>query len=128
MDCSTPGFPVHTNSQSILKRMSIESVMPSNHLILCHPLIFLSPIFPSIRDFSSESDLHIRRLKHWNFSFSCSNEYSLLNSFRIDWFDPLAVQQTLKSSSASQFESITSLALSLLYSPTLTFEQLLEKP
>ena len=79
--------------------MSIESVMPSNHLILCHPLLFLPSIFPSIRVFSSESALHIRWPKYGNFSFSVSpsNEYSELISFKTDWFDLLAVQGTLKS-------------------------------
>ena len=85
-----------TNSRSLLKLLSIESVMPSNHLILCHPL--LSPsIFPSIRIFSNESVLHIRWPKYWSFSISPSNEYSRLISFRIDWFDFLAVQGTLKN-------------------------------
>ena len=84
-----------TNSQSLLKRMSIESVMPSNHLILCCPLLPPS-IFPSIRVFSNESVLHIRWPKYWNFSFSISpsNEYSGLISFRMDWLDLLAVQGT----------------------------------
>ena len=88
-----------TNSQSLLKLMSIESVMPSNHLILCHPLLLLPSIFPSIRAFSNESVLSIRWPKYWNFSFSInpSNEYSGLISFRMDWLDPLAVQGTLKS-------------------------------
>ena len=83
-----------TNSQSLLKRMSIESVMPSNHLILCLPFLFLLSIFPSIRVFSSESVLHIRWPKYWSFSFSISpsNEYSGLISFRMDWLDLLAVQ------------------------------------
>ena len=87
-----------TNSQSLLKLMFIESVMPSNHLILCRPLLLSPPIFPSIRVFSNESVLHIRWAKYWSFSFniSPSNEYSGLISFRIDWFD-LAVQGTLKS-------------------------------
>ena len=83
-----------TNSRILLKLMSIELVMPSNHLILCHPLLLLLPIFPSIRVFSSESALHIRWPKYC--SFGPSNEYSRLISFRIDWFD-LAVQGTLKS-------------------------------
>ena len=84
-----------TNSQSLLKFMSIESAMPSNHLILCHPLLFLPSIFPSIRVFSSESVLHIRWPEYWSFSFSIgpSSEYSGLISFRLD---PLAVQGTLK--------------------------------
>ena len=85
-----------TNSQSLLKLVSIESVMPSNHLILCCPLL-LPSIFPSIRVFSSESVLHIRWPKYWSFSISPSHEYSALISFRIDWFDLLAVQGTLKS-------------------------------
>ena len=88
-----------TLSQSLCKLMSIESVMPSNHLILCRPLLLLPSIFPSIRVFSNESVLHIRRPKYWSFSFSMSpsNEYSGLISFRIDWLDLLAVQGTLKS-------------------------------
>ena len=88
-----------TNSWSLLKLMSIESVMPSNHIILCHPLLFLTSIFPSIRMFSKESVLHIRWLKYWSFSFNInpSNEYPGLISFRMDWLDLLAVQETLKS-------------------------------
>ena len=88
-----------TNSQSLFKLMSIESVMPSNHLILCQPLLLLPSIFPSIRVFSNESVLHLRWPKYWSFGFSIhpSNEYSELISFRIDWFDLLAVQGTLKS-------------------------------
>ena len=85
-----------TNSWSLLKLMSIESVMPSNHLILCHPLLLPPSILPSIRVFSNESVLHIRSPKYWSFSFSISpsNEYSGLVSFRIDWLDLLAVQGT----------------------------------
>ena len=88
-----------TNSQSPPKPMSIESVMPSKHLILCHPLLFLPSIFPSIRIFSSESALHIRWTKYWSFNFniSPSNEHPGLISFRMDWLDLLAVQGTLKS-------------------------------
>ena len=88
-----------TNSWSLLKLMSIKSVMTSNHLILCYPLLLLPPILPSIRVFSKESVLRIRWPKYWSFSFSISpsNEYSGLISFRIDWFDFLAVQGTLKS-------------------------------
>ena len=99
MDCRTPGFPVHHRSQSLLKLVSIESVMPSNHLILCSPLLLLPSIFPSIRVFSSESVLHIRWPKDWSFSFNInpSNEYSGLISFMMDWLDLLAVQGTLKS-------------------------------
>ena len=88
-----------TISQSLLKLLFVESVMPSNHLILCHPLLFLSSIFPNIRVFSNELVLHVRWPRYWSFSFSIShsNEYSGLISFRIDWFDLLAVQGTLKS-------------------------------
>ena len=88
-----------TNSQSLLEIMSIESVMPSNHLILCHPLLLLPSVFPSIRVFSSELVLCIRWLKYWSFSFSISpsSEYSGLISFRMDWLDLFAVQGTLKS-------------------------------
>ena len=87
-----------TNSWSLLKFMAIESVMPSNHLILCRSLFLLPSVFPSIRVFSSGSVLHIRWPKYWSFSFSISpsNEYSELISFRMDWFDLLAVQGTLK--------------------------------
>jgi len=86
-----------TNSCSLLKLMSIESVMPSNHLILCHPLLLPPSIFPSIRVFSNESVLHIRWSDYWSFSISPSNEYSGLTSFRMDWLDLLAVQGTFKS-------------------------------
>ena len=98
VDCSTPGFPVDLNSWSLLKLMSIKSVMPSNSLILCHPLLLPSS-FPSIRVFSNEPVLCIRWPKHWSFCFSISpcNVYSELISFRIDWFDLLALQGTLKS-------------------------------
>ena len=99
MNHSTPGLPVHHHSWSLLKLMSIESVMPSSYLILCCPLLLLPSIFPSIRVFSSESALHIRWPKYWSFSFSISpsNEYWGLISFRMDWLDLLAVQRTLKS-------------------------------
>ena len=88
-----------TNSQSLFRLMSIESVMPSNRLILCHSLLLPPSIFPRIRVFSKESVLHIRWPKYWSFSFSISpsNEHSGLISFRMDWLDPLAVQETLKS-------------------------------
>ena len=91
-------FLSFTISWSLLKLMFIESVMPSNHLILCHPLLLLSSIFPSIRVFSNEWTLHIKWPKYWSFSFSISpsSEYSGLISFRIDWIDLLAVQGTLK--------------------------------
>ena len=94
MDCSTAGLPVQHH---LLKLMSIESVMPSNHLILCHPLLLLPSIFRSIRVFSNESVLRIRWPKYWSFSIRPSNEYSGLISFRMDWLDLLAVQGTLKS-------------------------------
>ena len=99
MDCSMPGFPVHHQLLEFTKPMSIESVIPSNHLILCHPLLLTPSIFPSIRVFSNESVLHIRGPKYWSFSFniSPSNEYSGLISFRMDWLDLLAAQGTLKS-------------------------------
>ena len=113
MDCSTLSFPVlhYLHYLSVLKLMSIELVMPFNHLILCHPLFFLPSVFPSLRVFSKESVLHIRWPKYWSFSFNISPwtarsnqsilkeiraEYSGLISFRIDWFD-LAVRGTLKS-------------------------------
>ena len=97
MDCSTSGFSVHHQLPELL--VSIESVLPSNHLILCHPLLLLPSILPSIRIFSNESGLPIRWPKYWSFSFSIcpSNEYSGLISFRMDWLDLLAVQGTLKS-------------------------------
>ena len=111
-----------TVSRSLLKFMSIESVMLFNHLILCHPLLPLPSISPSIQVFSNESVLHIRWPKYWSFSFSISpsNKYSGLISLRIDWFDLLAVRGTQESSPAPQFESISSLALSPFYGPTLT--------
>ena len=111
------------NSQRLLKFMSIESVMPSNHLILCNPLLLPLSIFPSIRVFSKESVLRIRWPKYWSLSFSISpsNEYAGLISFRMDWLDLLAVQGILKSLLQQHtFKSINSLAFSFLYSPTLT--------
>ena len=111
-----------TNSRTLLKFMSVKLVMPSNHLILCHPLPFLSSVFSSIRVFSNESVLCIRWPKYWSFSFniSPSNEYSGLISSRMDWLDLFAVQGTLKSSPTPQFKSINSSVLSFLHSPTLT--------
>ena len=112
-----------TKSQSLLKLMSIESEMPSNHLFLCHPLLLLPSIFLSIRVFSNELALYIRWPKYWSFSFSISpsNEYPRLISYRINWFDLLAVQRTLKESCPTlQFKRINSSALRFLYSPTLT--------
>ena len=123
MDCSTPDFPVFTISQSLLKLMYIESVMPTNHLVLCHPLLLLPSIFPSIRVLSNESACPIRWPKYWSFSFTISpfNEYSGLISFRIYGFDLLQSKGLYKESSpTSQFKSINSLELSLFYGPTLT--------
>ena len=112
-----------TNSWSLLKLMPIESVMPSNHLILCHPLLLLPSIFPTIRVFSNESTLCIRWPKYWSFSFSISpsNEYSGLISLRMDWLDLLAVRGTFKSLLQHHNSKATILRCSvLLYSPTLT--------
>ena len=99
MNRSTPGLPVHHQLPEFTKLKSIELVMPSNHLILCHPLLLLPSIFPSIRVFSNESTLCIRWTKYWSFSFniSPSSEYSGLISIRMDWLDLLEVQGTLKS-------------------------------
>ena len=104
-----------TSSRSSLKLMSIESVMPSSHLILCHPLLLPPSNFPSIRGSSNESVLHIRWPKYWNFSFSISpsNEYSGLISFRIAWLDLLAVQGTLNGISSVQFSSVIQSCLTL---------------
>ena len=110
-----------TNSQSLLKLMSIASVIPSNHLILCRPLLLLPSIFHSIRVFSNESVLYISWPKYWSFNFSISpsNKYSGLISL-MDWLDLLTIQGTLKSLLKPQFKSINSSAFSFLYSPTLT--------
>ena len=120
MDCSTPGFPVHHNSWSLCKLVSIKSVMPSNHLILCRPLLLLPSILPSIRVLSNESVFCIRWPKYWNFSFnmSPSSEYSVVISFRIYWLDLLTVQRSLLQHHSSN--AIDALVLSFLYSPTLT--------
>ena len=110
-----------TSSQSLLKLMPIESVMPSNHLIFCHPLLFQPPIFPSIRVFSNESFPHIRWPEYWSFSFSISpsNEYSLI-SFRVDWLDLPAVQGTLKSLLQHHSSKASILWHSAFFSATLT--------
>jgi len=110
------------NSRSLPKLMSVESVMPSNHLILYRSLLLLPSVFLSISVFSNESALCIRWPKYWSFSFNIclSNEHSGLISFRMDWFYLLAVQGTLKSFPTPQLKSINSLAPSFLYSPTLT--------
>ena len=126
-DSATPWTAAHqaslsiTNSRSLLKLMSVELVMPFNHLILCRSLLLLPSIFPSITVFSKESVLQIRWPKYWSFSFSISpsNEYSRLISFRIDWFDLLAIDSQ-ESSPIPQFKSIYSLELSFLYGPNLT--------
>ena len=111
-----------TNSRILPKLMSIESLMPSNHLILCHPLLLPPSVFPSISVFSKESVLHIGWPEYWSFSFSISpsSEYSGRIFFMMDWLDPLSVQGTLESFPTPQFRSINSLIFSFLYSPTLT--------
>ena len=115
-------LPCPSLSPSLFKFMSIESVTPSNHLILCHLLLLLPSIFPSIRVFSNELALCIRWPKFWSFSLSISpsNEYSELISFRIDWFDLCYPKDSQESSPVPQLESINSSLLSLLYGPTLT--------
>ena len=120
MNCSMPGLPVHHQLPNFTQTHATESVMPSNHLILCRPLLPLPSVFPSIRIFSNESILCTKWPKYWSFSFSISpsNEYLELISFRINWFDLLAVQGTLKS--LLQQNSLNSSALSLLYGRTLT--------
>ena len=117
MDCSTQASLSITNSRSLLKLMMIESVMPSNHLIPCRPLLLLPSIFPSIRVFSNESTLHMRWPKYWSFSFSIipSKEIPGLISFRMDWLDLLAVQGTdsQESSPTPQLKSINFVVVQL---------------
>ena len=130
MNHSTPDLPVHHQLPELPKLMSIELVMPSNHLILCHSLLLLPSIFPSIRVFLNESALRMRWPKYWSFSFSISpsSEYPGPISFRMDWLDLLAVQGTLKSllqhhsskASILQLSAFFIVQLSHLYSPTLT--------
>ena len=118
LPCPSPKLP------ELAQTHSIESVMPSNHLILCHPLLLLPSIFPSIRVFSSESVLHIRWPEYWSFNFitSPSNEYSGLISFRMDWLDLLAVQGTLKSLLQHHSSKASILWCSVFFRvPTLTF-------
>ena len=115
MDCSTPGSLFFAISRSLWTLMSIGSMMPSSHLILCHPLLLLPSISPSIRVFSNESALRIRWPKYWSLSISPSNEYSGLISFRIDRLDLLAVQGTLKSLLQHHSSSINSSVLSFLH-------------
>ena len=122
IDCSLPGLPVHHQLPSLVKLMSIKSVMLSNHLILCQSLLLLPSIFPRIRIFSSESVLCTRWPKYWNFSFSTSpsKEYSGLISFRMDWLDLLAFQGTLKSLLQHHSSKASILWCSaFFYSPTL---------
>ena len=120
VDCSTPGFPVYHQLPELARTHVIKLVMPSNHLILCHSLLLLPSIFPSIRVFSSESVICIRWPKYWSFSFSISpsNDYSGLISFRMDWLGLIADFQ--ESFSTPRFKSINSSALSFFYGPTLT--------
>ena len=120
MNRTTPGLPVHHQLLDPPKPMSIESVMPSSHLILCRPLLILPSIFPSIRVFPKESALHIKRPKYWSFHFSISpsNEHPGLISFRMDWLDLLAVQGTLKS----LLQHHSSKASILLHSAFFTFQ------
>ena len=123
--------PSIKNSQSLLKLVSIELMMPSNHLILCRPLLLPPSISPSIRVFSNESALHIRWPKYWSFSFSISpsNEYSAPISFRMDWLDLLAVQGALKSLLQHHSSKASILQCSAFSGPTLTsIHELLEKP
>ena len=123
MNRSTLGLPVHHQLPEFTQLTSIESVMPSSHLILCHPLLLLPPIPPSIRVFCSESTLHMRWPKHWSFSFSISpsKEIPGLISFRMDWLDLLAVQGTLKSLLQQNSSKASILQCSAFFnSPTLT--------
>ena len=122
MDCRMLGSPSFTISQSLLKLMSIESVMPSNHLILCRPLLLLPSIFPSIRVFSNESAFHIRWPKYWSFSFNISLPMNIQDWFPLGWIGWISLQSKglSESSPTLQLESINSSALSFLYGPTLT--------
>ena len=117
-----------TISWSLLKLMSIELVILSNHLILCRPLLLLPSIFPSIGVFSNDSALCITWTNYWSFTISPSNEYSGLISFRIDWFDLLHVQGALESPLLHKFRNINSSVLSFLNGPTFTSTRLLQKP
>ena len=127
MDCRVPGFPIHHQIPELTQTTFIQSVMPSNHLILCHPLLLLPSIFPRIRVFSNESVLYIRWPKYWSFSFSISPsiEYSGRISFRMDWLHLLAVQGTLKillhhHSSKSSILRCSAFFLVLLSHPCMT--------
>ena len=122
MDCSMPGFPVHHQHLELAQTHAHESVMPSNYLILCRHLLFLSSIFPHVRVFSNESTLHMRWPKYWSFSFSISpsNEHPGLISIRIDWLHLIAVQGTLKSLLQHHSSKASILRHSAFHSPTLT--------
>ena len=122
MNCSTPGLPVHHHLPESTQFMSMESVMPSRHLILCRPLLLLPPIPPSITVFSNESTLRMRWPKYWSFSFSISpfKEHPGLISFRMDWLNPCSPRDSQESSPTPQFKRINSSVLSFLHSPTLT--------
>ena len=121
MNCSIPGFPVHHQLPELAQTHVQQVGVPSSQFILCCPLLLLPSIFPSIKVFSSESVLRIRWPKYWSFSFSIpSNEYSGLISFRIGWFELLAVQGTLKNLLQHHIKNISSSVLSLLYGPTLS--------
>ena len=117
-----PGLPVHHQLQSLLKLISIESVMPSNHLILCRPLLLLPSTFSSIRVFSNESALRIRWSKYWSFRFSISpsNEHPGLISFRMNWLDLGSPRESQEPSPTPQFKSINSPVLGFLHNPALT--------
>ena len=131
MNCSTPGLPSITNSQSSLRLTSIVSVMPSNHLILCRPLLLLPPIPSSIRVFSNESTLCIRWPKYWSFSFSIipSKEHPGLIAFRMDWLELFAVQGTLKSLLQHHSSKASILCLSAFFTVQLSHPYMtLEKP
>ena len=123
MDYSTPGLPIHQQLLEITQIMSIESVTPSNHLILCCPLLLPPSIFPSIRLFSNESALHIRWPKYWNFSFNISSSNQHPELILLDGLvgSPCSPRDSQESSPTPQFKSINSLALSFLFSPTLTY-------
>ena len=129
MDCNTQAFPVIISSWSLLKLMSIESVMPSNHLILWSPLLFLPSIFPSIRVFSKESVLRMRWPKYWSFRFSISpsNEYSGQISFRMEIGSPSKYKGLPRVFSNTTVQGIKSSLLSFLYSPTLIYIHMIEK-
>ena len=121
MDCSMPGLPVHHQLPEFTQHMSIESVMPSNHLFLCHPLLLSPSIFPGIRVSSNESAIRIRGPKYWSFSYniSPSNEHSGLISFRMDWLDLLAVLKTLKSLLQCHSSKVSILRRSAFFNSTL---------